>query len=117
MGACEMNGYRSNNNEHHQAAFTPPYAQAVQRGARAALGLLATEGFGETVFAYADQKENTMNQNTRQPAPTSPGSVSGAPYLPAGFTDTFKSHYIQAGDVRLHAVIGGDGPPLLLIHG
>jgi pimeloyl-ACP methyl ester carboxylesterase len=23
----------------------------------------------------------------------------------------------HAGDVRLHAVIGGDGPPLLLVHG
>jgi pimeloyl-ACP methyl ester carboxylesterase len=45
------------------------------------------------------------------------GSVSAAPNLPAGFTDTFKSRYIDAGDVRLHAVIGGDGPPLLLIHG
>src|SRR4029077_12972054 len=49
--------------------------------------------------------------------PEGPGSVSGAPNLPAGFTDTFTSRYIDAGDVRLHAVIGGDGPPLLLIHG
>jgi pimeloyl-ACP methyl ester carboxylesterase len=45
------------------------------------------------------------------------GSVTGAPNLPAGFTDTFTSRYVGAGDVRLHAVIGGDGPPLLLIHG
>jgi pimeloyl-ACP methyl ester carboxylesterase len=45
------------------------------------------------------------------------GAVSGAPNLPEGFTDTFMSRYIDAGDVRLHAVIGGDGPPLLLIHG
>jgi pimeloyl-ACP methyl ester carboxylesterase len=45
------------------------------------------------------------------------GSVTGAPNLPAGFTDTFTSRYVDAGDVRLHAVIGGDGPPLLLIHG
>ena len=45
------------------------------------------------------------------------GSVSGAPNLPNGFTDTFTSRYIDAGDVRLHAVTGGDGPPLLLIHG
>jgi pimeloyl-ACP methyl ester carboxylesterase len=45
------------------------------------------------------------------------GSVSGAPNLPDGFADTFTSRYIDAGDVRLHAVIGGDGPPLLLIHG
>jgi pimeloyl-ACP methyl ester carboxylesterase len=49
--------------------------------------------------------------------PQGPGSVSGAPNLPAGFDDTFESQYIEAGGVRLHAVIGGDGPPLLLIHG
>jgi pimeloyl-ACP methyl ester carboxylesterase len=34
-----------------------------------------------------------------------------------GFTGTFTSHYVDTGQVRLHAVIGGDGPPLLLIHG
>jgi pimeloyl-ACP methyl ester carboxylesterase len=49
--------------------------------------------------------------------PEGPGSVSGAPNLPDGFTDTFTSRYVDAGDVRLHAVIGGEGPPLLLIHG
>ena len=41
--------------------------------------------------------------------PEGPGSVSGAPHLPAGFTDTFTSRYIDTGEVRLHAVIGGDG--------
>ena len=49
--------------------------------------------------------------------PEGPGSVSGAPNLPAGFTDTFTSRYIDTGDLRLHAVTGGDGPPLLLVHG
>jgi hypothetical protein len=38
-----------------------------------------------------------------------PGSVSGAPNLPDGFTDTFTSRYIDTGELRLHAVIGGDG--------
>jgi pimeloyl-ACP methyl ester carboxylesterase len=51
------------------------------------------------------------------PTPQGPGSVSGAPNLAAGFTDTFTSRYIDAGDIRQHAVIGGDGPPLLLVHG
>jgi pimeloyl-ACP methyl ester carboxylesterase len=46
-----------------------------------------------------------------------PGSVSKAPHLPSGFKDTFTSRSIDTGGVRLHAVIGGDGPPLLLIHG
>jgi pimeloyl-ACP methyl ester carboxylesterase len=49
--------------------------------------------------------------------PGRPGSVSGAPNLPAGFTDTFTSRYVDAGGLRQHAVIGGDGPPLLLVHG
>jgi pimeloyl-ACP methyl ester carboxylesterase len=55
--------------------------------------------------------------STQLPTPTGPGSVSGAPNLPGGFTDTFSSRYIDTGQVRLHAVIGGDGPPLLLVHG
>ena len=46
-----------------------------------------------------------------------PGSVSGAPNLPAGFTDTFTSRYVDTGEVRLHAVTGGGGRPLLLVHG
>src|SRR5690349_19035389 len=45
------------------------------------------------------------------------GSVAGAPNLPHAFADTFTSRYVDAGAVRLHAVIGGDGPPLLLVHG
>jgi pimeloyl-ACP methyl ester carboxylesterase len=51
------------------------------------------------------------------PTPQGPGSVSGAPNLPAGFTDTFTSNYVDAGQLRLHAVTGGQGPPLLLVHG
>jgi pimeloyl-ACP methyl ester carboxylesterase len=53
----------------------------------------------------------------KQAIPTGPGSVSGAPNLPDGFTDTFTSRYVDANGVRLHAVVGGTGPPLLLIHG
>jgi pimeloyl-ACP methyl ester carboxylesterase len=49
--------------------------------------------------------------------PEGPGSVSGAPNLPAGFTDTFTSRYVDTGELRLHAVTGGEGPPLLLVHG
>jgi pimeloyl-ACP methyl ester carboxylesterase len=49
--------------------------------------------------------------------PEGPGSVSGAPNLPAGFTGTFTSRYVDIGGLRLHAVTGGEGPPLLLVHG
>ncbi len=55
--------------------------------------------------------------SVRTPTPEGPGSVSGAPNLPAGFTDIFTSRYIQTGDLRQHAVVGGEGPPLLLVHG
>jgi pimeloyl-ACP methyl ester carboxylesterase len=57
------------------------------------------------------------SSSTPLSAPEGPGSVSGAPNLPAGFGDTFTGGYVEAGEVRLHAVIGGKGPPLLLVHG
>lgn len=57
------------------------------------------------------------SSHTSPSVPEGPLSVSGAPNLPTGFTDTFTSHYVDAGDVRLHAVVGGEGPPLLLVHG
>jgi pimeloyl-ACP methyl ester carboxylesterase len=49
--------------------------------------------------------------------PEGPGSVAGAPNLPDGFADTFDSRFVDTGDLRLHAVVGGEGPPLLLVHG
>jgi pimeloyl-ACP methyl ester carboxylesterase len=55
--------------------------------------------------------------STQLPTPEGLGSVSGAPHLPPGFTDTFTSRYVDTGALRLHAVVGGDGPPLLLVHG
>jgi hypothetical protein len=53
---------------------------------------------------------------THLPTPEGPGSVSGAPNLLEGSTDTFTSHYIDTDELRLPAVIGGEGP-LLLVHG
>jgi pimeloyl-ACP methyl ester carboxylesterase len=55
-----------------------------------------------------------MNSST---IPEGPGSVAGAPHLPEGFTGTFTSRYIDTSDLRQHVVTGGDGPPLLLVHG
>ena len=43
--------------------------------------------------------------------------ATGAPPLPAGFWQTFTSRYIDAGGLRQHIVTGGEGPPLLLVHG
>ena len=57
------------------------------------------------------------SSSTSLPTPEGPGSVSGAPNLPAGFSDTFTSRYVETGFLRQHVVSGGSGPPLLLIHG
>jgi len=54
---------------------------------------------------------------TDLPTPEGPGSVSGAPNLPEGFAGTFTSRYVDTGDLRQHVVTGGEGPPLLLVHG
>lgn len=45
------------------------------------------------------------------------GSVHGVPILPQGFTEVFESYRVPTGEVHLHAVIGGEGPPLLLLGG
>ena len=42
-----------------------------------------------------------MTTATELPIAEGRGSVSAAPNLPAGFTDTFTSRYIDAGAVRL----------------
>jgi pimeloyl-ACP methyl ester carboxylesterase len=49
--------------------------------------------------------------------PEGPGAVSGAPNLPEGFAATFASRYVDTGGLRQHVVTGGEGPPLLLVHG
>ncbi|MFF2615819.1 alpha/beta fold hydrolase [Kitasatospora sp. NPDC058046] len=54
---------------------------------------------------------------SQSPTPEGPGSVAGAPNLPAGFAQTFTSRYVDTGHLRLHAVTGGEGPPLLLLAG
>jgi pimeloyl-ACP methyl ester carboxylesterase len=53
----------------------------------------------------------------RAAGPAGPGSVSDAPGLPAGFRALFASRYVAANGLRMHAVTGGRGPPLLLVHG
>jgi pimeloyl-ACP methyl ester carboxylesterase len=74
-------------------------------GATLAAGLAPAE-----THAYAASKRGfkPRRRRWRRPRP---------PHLPAGFTRTFRSRFIDAGKVRLHAVIGGEGPPLLLVHG
>ena len=77
-------------------------------------GVVATAAAAALVGSVLVQSAATSEP---APTPTGPGSVSGAPNLPPGFTKTFTSRYINANGLRMHAVIGGEGPPLLLIHG
>lgn len=65
------------------------------------------------------EQSNNKNGNVQATSSASegPGSVSGAPNLPPGFTDTFTSRFVQANGIRQHVVSGGEGPPLLLVHG
>jgi hypothetical protein len=46
--------------------------------------------------------------STQLPPAEGRGSVSHAPHLPEGFNDTFINRYIETGELRLHADIGGD---------
>jgi pimeloyl-ACP methyl ester carboxylesterase len=78
----------------------------------AAAGALA---FGATLAAASPAVAEPSV--ARLPTPTGPGSAGQAPNLPPGFGRTFTSRYIRTGELRHHAVIGGDGPPLLLVHG
>src|SRR5829696_3625705 len=75
------------------------------------LGLEGWEEVADYALEWAEEhavtKEILMSSSsTHLPTPEGPGSVSGAPNLPAGFTDTFTSRYIDTGELRLHAVIG-----------
>ena len=58
-----------------------------------------------------------MSSSSIPTDPYGPGSVTHAPGLPEGFADTFTSRFIDANGITQHAVIGGGGPPLLLVHG
>ena len=71
--------------------------RCLRSGAAAGLALMASAVLTGTSFAA-----------TRPP---------DAPHLPPGFSKTFTSRFVDAGGLRQHVVIGGDGPPLLLVHG
>jgi hypothetical protein len=69
----------------------------LRRATVAGLALMFSGGLAATSFAA-----------TRPP---------DAPHLPPGFGKTFDSRFVNAGGLRQHIVIGGEGPPLLLVHG
>ncbi|MCX4912032.1 alpha/beta fold hydrolase [Streptomyces sp. NBC_00687] len=81
--------------------------RAFVGGAAAAAAGVSLAGVA-TIPAAASQARRT---------PAGFGSVATAPRLPAAFSETFRSRFVQANGIRQHAVVGGDGPPLLLVHG
>ena len=82
--------------------------RAFAGGAAAATGISLLGGWASSTASAA---------SSTKPVPHGFGSVSTAPRLPRAFAHTFKSQFIRANGIRQHAVIGGDGPPLLLVHG
>ena len=96
-------------NEHSADAGS---ARMSRRGLirAAGAGALALGLSGGALAAVAP----TASAATRQGL----SSIPQPPHLPAGFWNTFTSRYVNiGGGLRLHAVTGGDGPPLLLVHG
>jgi pimeloyl-ACP methyl ester carboxylesterase len=87
--------------------------RGVIRAAGAGAVALGLGGAALTAAPAAASNSSVPRLST----PTGYGSVSQAPHLPTGFHRTFTSRYIKTGELRQHAVIGGAGPPLLLVHG
>lgn len=88
--------------------------------------LVAVAGAAAAALAgLATLASSTLSATSATPVPSSAhgrghaniGVVATAPDLPPGFTATFKSRFVDANGIRQHAVVGGDGPPLLLVHG
>lgn len=86
----------------------------------AVAGAAATALAGLAVIASTTLSANSATSATSS-APKKVdrdiGVVSTAPNLPRGFKSTFRSRFVHANGIVQHAVIGGDGPPLLLVHG
>jgi hypothetical protein len=74
-------------------------------------GLVRAAGAGALALGLSGATAAAAQASTAATRKTS-GSVS-PPNPPKGFT----SEFIRANGLRQHVVIGGDGPPLLLVHG
>jgi pimeloyl-ACP methyl ester carboxylesterase len=86
--------------------FSRPFSRRGFVGtAAAATGLSVLGGWASTASAAPARVQDGF------------GSVTDAPRLPSGFTRTFRSRFVNANGIQQHVVIGGDGPPLLLVHG
>jgi alpha/beta hydrolase fold len=98
-------------------ATTPVLGRrALLRGAAAAAASTALVACSSSPGAGPGPVPATAGTGATRPEEDL-GSVARAPNLPPGFTDTFTDRFVDAGGLRQHAVVGGDGPPLLLVHG
>ena len=92
------------------------HAGDVDNAGMSRRGVIRTAGAGALALGLG----GALTACSSAPAVASqkgPGSVPPPPRLPAGFWKTFTSRYIRTGELVQHVVIGGDGPPLLLVHG
>src|SRR5918998_2060054 len=110
--------------EDQDGAKETPQIRYVSR--RGMLGLMGSTAIAVTLAGCGGEQSGSSSSPSTATAettfassstPEGPLSVSGAPNLPDGFSDTFTSRYVDTDELRQHAVIGGDGPPLLLVHG
>ncbi len=100
-----------------RAGSDPAAAATIRRRfSRPGLAGLAAVVVGATLLASVAVFAGTA-ASAPEPGPDTFGSVSTAPNLPAGFTETFSSEFVEANGIRQHVVVGGEGPPLLLVHG
>jgi pimeloyl-ACP methyl ester carboxylesterase len=99
----------------HASSGSRPVAKFPRRRSRRAVGAAAA-GLA-TLLGILALLSATTGPAASKPPTNAVGSVVTAPRLPAGFTKIFKSEFVQANGIRQHAVVGGEGPPLLLVHG
>jgi alpha/beta hydrolase fold len=102
-------------NKLNQRMFLRSAAIAV--AATQFIAIFAAHAQSVSASTADNSTKGMLMSSSSNATPQGLGSVAGAPNLPDGFADTFTSRYVDTGEVRLHAVIGGDGPPLLLAHG
>jgi pimeloyl-ACP methyl ester carboxylesterase len=81
-------------------------------GAAAIAGLLVGGWTPSRAAADAPAGANTADRGGH-----GSGSVSTSPRLSREFTDMFEGRFIHANGISQHVVVGGSGPPLLLVHG
>ncbi|WP_317447459.1 alpha/beta hydrolase [Streptomyces collinus] len=110
-----MSQASGNSDSGDEATAGIPRRHVLRTAGAGALGL----GLGGVALTAVTPPRGGAPQprTTSTPTPEALGSVGQAPDLPAGFTKTFTDRFVQANGIRQHVVVGGEGPPLLLIHG